>query len=421
MKKIVLILLILSTSIFSQSKNYTYQDIVKKIFDHNYKLKEIEEQIAQADILIEKSYTFLQPIVSANGRYTINDKETAMTMPNVGKITITDKYTYSFGANLNYTLLNLRALPLVKVAKKSKDISTLSKEIAELTIKEAVGEIFINILMLEEVIRVNELTEKNLLAHLELIKAKLEMKEVVDIEKLRLEVELAGNETQKQQTLGTIRQLKSTLAVMMGLDSEEFLIVPITFKEDIKTYDEFLNIAKANRKELKLKDVQLEIENHMLDNVYMQFYPNLALQAGWNWNSATGFTGEHDSWNINFVLNIPIYEGGMRFKDIKNEKSKIREIKFQKMAIEDDLKQEIKSIIIEIENHELTLKKIEREIELAKKSLELTEESYKLGVAQNIDVLDSTKIVQLTNLSLVSERLKLNQSYLKLKKTLGKL
>ncbi len=421
MKKIVLILILLTSTIFSQQKSYTYQDVVKNILNHNYKLKEIEEQIAQADILIEKSYTFLQPIVSANARYTINDKETAMSMPNVGKIVINDKYTYSFGANVNYTLLNLRALPLVKVAKKSKEISKLSKEIAELTIKEAIGDIFINILMLEEVIRVNELTQKNLLAHLELINAKIEMKESIEIEKLRLEVELAGNETQKEQTLGVIRQLKSTLAVMMGLDSEKFSIIPFSFKEDIKSYEESLNIAKINRKELKLNEVQLDIESNMLENVYMQFYPTLLMQTGWNWNSAKGFTGEHDSWNINFILNVPIYEGGMRFKDIKDEKSKIRAIKFQKMAIEDEIKQEIKSAIIDIENGELTLKKIEKEIELAKKNLELIEESYKLGVAQNIDVLDSTKIVQLSNLNFVSEKLKLNKSYLKLKKTLGKL
>jgi len=419
MFKFIVIPVLFSFNLFAIT--YNYDQIVKKALSHNYKLKEIQEQINQADLLIEKSYTFLQPTVDLSGRFTINDQEkTANIMGN--NVTTQDKYVYTGSATVNYTLLNMRAFPLVKVAKKSKEISTFSKEMAQQSIKYSIGEVYINILSLQDVIKVNELSIKNLEEHLKTIEARIELKDAVEIEKLRTEVEIAKVKTQIQQTQGTIEQMKSLLATMMGEAKYDFDIENISFESEIDEFSKIYNTAKSNRIENKISFKQIEIEKLMLDNVYAKYYPTLMMQGAYNWTSTTSFMSpDHDAWAIHFLLNFSLYDGGIRRQEIKEEKSKIIALNHQMENFNDSLKQEIKNILIEIKNIDLTIEKIQKEKELAQKNLELTEESYKLGVSKNIDIIDATHVLNLINLNETVEKLKKNLSFLKFKKAIGKL
>ncbi len=415
MFKFILIPVLFSFNLFAVT--YNYDQIVKKALTHNYKLKEIQEQIYQADLLIEKSYTFLQPTVDLSGRFTVNDESVKV----MNTITMKEKYDYSGSATVNYTLLNMRAFPLVKVAKKSKEISTFSKEMIQQSIKYSIGEVYINILSLQDVIKVNELSIKNLEEHLKTIEARIELKDAVEIEKLRTEVEIAKVKTQIQQTQGTIEQMKSLLATMMGDASYDFEIENISFESEVDEFGKIYNTAKSNRIENKISFKQIEIEKLMLDNVYAKYYPTIMMQGNYTYNKTAGFSGDHDAWAINFLLNFSLYDGGIRRQEIKEEKSKIIALNYQMENFNDTLKQEIKNILIEIKNIDLTIEKIQKEKELAQKNLELTEESYKLGVSKNIDIIDATHTLNLINLNETVEKLKKNLSFLKFKKAIGKL
>ncbi len=420
MFKFILIPILFSFNLFAVT--YNYDQIVKKALTHNYKLKEIQEQIYQADLLIEKSYTFLQPTIDLGGRFTINDEEKSISMMPGTKIVTQEKYIYSGSATLNYTLLNMRAFPLVKVARKSKEISTFSKEMVQQSIKYSIGEIYINILSLQDVIKVNELSIKNLEEHLKTIEARIELRDAIEIEKLRTEVEIAKVKTQIQQTQGTIEQMKSLLATMMGEANYDFEIENISFESEVDEFGKIYNTAKSNRIENKISFKQIEIEKLILDNVYAKYYPTIMMQGTYNWTSnTTTMSPEHDAWAIHFLLNFSLYDGGIRRQEIKEEKSKIIALNYQMENFNDTLKQEIKNILIEMKNIDLTIEKIQKEKELAQKNLELTEESYKLGVSKNIDIIDATHVLNLINLNETVEKLKKNLSFLKFKKAIGKL
>jgi len=413
----------------NSSKVMSYDDIVKKTLKYNNKLKELQEQIVQADILIQKSYTFLQPIWDLGGRFTINNKETSMQVPesNPGgapimkKVVLNEKYAYEINSTVKYTLMNLRALPLVKVAKEMKNVQLLSREMAVIEIKNAIAQLYLNALTIKEGIKIKELIKDNLTKHFDFIEQKLKLREALEIEKTRSEIEIAKIKIEIKKLEGSLRQIKSRLAIFMGIDEYNFKLKDLSFEFEIDDLNKIFKIAQKARLENKINLKSLKIEKLMLRNIYMKFVPTLFLQAGWKYGNSANFAGDQSSWNINILLNFPIYDGGIRYKELAEERSKIRAINYRMKQFNDDLKGEIKTILIDIDNINLTIEEIEKEEELVKKNLKQTEEAYQLGVSKNIDVLDASHNLQLLYNNLVIQKLKRNLSYLKLKKALGKL
>jgi outer membrane protein TolC len=428
MKFFYIFLIFFTLSIWGQQ--YSYNDIVKKTLEHNNKLKELQEQIVQSDILIKKSYTFLQPIWTLGGRFTINNTETAMDFPDfssgvmpppTSKIVINEKYAYEINSNVNYTLMNLRALPLVKVAKEMKQVSILSKEMAIIEIKFVIAQLYLNALTIKEGIKVKEIVKKNLQEHLGFIQEKLKLKDALEIEKTSSEIEIASVDIDIKKLEGNLRQIKSQLAILMGIDKYDFTLSDLSFEFEVGGLNEIFKVAQKSRLENKLNLKSLKIEKLMLDNIYMKFFPTLTLQAGWKYGNSAGFTGDNSSWNINLLLNFSIYDGGVIYKELAEERSKIRALDYKMKQFNDDLKGEIKTLLIDIDNINLTIEEINKQKELVEKNLKQTEEAYQLGVSKNIDVLDASHNLQLLYNNLVIQKLNRNIVYLKLKKALGKL
>jgi len=159
----------------------------------------------------------------------------------------------------------------------------------------------------------------------------------------------------------------------------------------------------------------------MMKNIYMKFFPTLFLQGNWKYGNAADMAGDKSSWSINLILKFNIYDGGVIYKELAEERSKIRALDFKNKQFNDDLKSEIKTILIDIDNINLTIEEIKKEEELVLKNLKQTEDAYKLGVSKNIDVLDASHNLQLLYNKLVIEKLNRNLAYLKLKKSLGQL
>jgi len=427
MKTIYILLgLFLTISLWGQS--LSYDEIVEKTMKHNNSLKELQEQIIQADILVQKSYTFLQPIWTLNGRYTINNKEVAMTMPipdpNGGpptesKIVMNPKYAYEISSTVNYTLMNLRALPLVKVAKEMKNVKLLSKKMATIEVKFALAQLYLNALTIKEGIKTQKLIEANLSKHLDFIKEKLKLKDAIEIEKTRAEIEIAKVKIEIKKMEGSLRQIKSRLAIFMGNDNYNFDFKDLNFEFAVGNLNKVFKIAQKSRLENKLNLKSLKIEKLMLKNIYMKFFPTLLVQAGWKYNNAGGFSGDKSSWNINFLLNFSIYDGGVIYKELAEERSKIRAINYKNKQFNDDLKGEIKTLLIDIDNINLTIEEIKKEEELVQKNLKQTEDAYKLGIRRNIDVLDASHNLKLLYNNMIIQKLNRNLAYLKLKKALG--
>jgi len=409
------------------SKSYSYQDIVKKTLKHNNKLKELKEQIVQADILIEKSYTFLQPIWDFGGRFTINNKETAMDFPDfssgmppkTNKVVINEKYAWEINSTVKYTLLNLRSFPLIKVAKEMKRVKILSLKMAKIEIKNMIAQLYLNALTLKEAIKVKKTIKKNLQEHLKYIEEKLKLNDALDIEKTRFEIEIATTEIDIKKLEGSLKKIKSGLAVLMGEDNENFSLTPLSFKVDTLSLNRLFSKAKNNRIEAKLNTSSLKIEKLMLKNIYMKFFPTVFLQAAWKYGNSANLSGDKSSWNISFLLNFPIYDGGIRYKEFAEERSKIRALKYKIKQFNEDLKNEIKGILIDLDNLDLTIKATLKQKLLVEKNLKQVEEAYKLGVRKYIDVLDASHNLQMVSNNLVIQKLNKELLYLKLKKALG--
>lgn len=427
---IFFLFLTISANLYAKNKTLSYEDIVKKSLKHSNKLKELQEQIKQADILIDKSYTFLQPIWDVGGRFTISNKEIKMQMPLpnpeggmpiMKEIVLNEKYAWEINSTLKYTLLNLRAFPLVKVAKEMKSVKILTKKIAIREIKFAIGQLYLNALTIKEAINIKKIMKENLKQHLKFIKAKLKLNEALDIEKTKVEIEISKIDIDIKKLEGNLRQIKSKLALFMGIDDYDFELKNLNFEFDTGNLNKLFNIAIKSRSENKLNLKSLKIEKLMLKNIYMKFFPTLFLQAGWKYGNSKNFAGDKSSWNISILLNFPIYDGGIRYKELAEERSKIRALNYKIKQFNEEIKSQIKNTLIEIDNINLTMEAIKKEEILVKKNLNQIEEAYKLGVAKNIDVLDANRNLQLLYNNLVIQKLNKALSFLKLKKILGKL
>ncbi|MGC8927111.1 MAG: TolC family protein [Myxococcota bacterium] len=404
---------------------------------NSYTLEIQDERINQSIAIQRKALALLLPVLTAQGTYTRYDKEVVMKFPDINslKISITEPYISftkynnyviqkenSFGAlaSLNLPIINIPNYLTYKNAKDSTKITELNKESQKADLIYNIATAYLNTISIKKSIAITKNSVELARSHLRIVEAKLKNGDAneLTLTKARLDLERALNDSEKAEKAYSIaiEGLALLLNIEKNFDIEDSVNINTDLALDIEKLTE---IALKRRPDVKILAENRELIQRDINLSMSRLLPTLNMNAVYRYSDITNFVGEETQWFIIFSLNLNLYDGGLRYAEIREKRSRLNENELQIRQLKEGIKSQISQNIKEIESCKRNISSLERQLELARKSYDLSVKSYNAGVISQSELIDSEIIVTNTELLLEKEKNDCLIYYIKLLKNTG--
>jgi len=411
--------------------------------EHHPSLKELEENIKQADLLINRAWAILLPRLSLSAQLTRNDQEISFDMPDFegliraavaesqglqppppgsGNSTIIqEEWGQRYGFTARIPLFNAQAFSLLENAKDNLSATRLQRAQQEQNLRFAVSVAYYGLCSNQEALEVTAADLKRAQLQLKMAQKRRDVGVGLRIEVLEAEFSLSQARRAQSDAKDSLRLAQIALSYLIH-SPPPFEVQspprPELPQGDLRGLQEE---AERERPDLKAFRLQQKIVSRDREHTLSRFLPTFDLTYNYSWDSAAGFGGEQGSWRLIFGGEWSLFEGGDRLAVLESQKSELRQIAQRYSGQLRTLQERVERELLEIQKWERSLKLREQQAKLAEESQHLVQEQYKRGLAKGLDLQELNQRLRQAHLAVILARLQRDVSLLKLYKTLGRL
>ena len=354
-----------------------------------------EKEIEKSRLLPKKAIAVIMPRMSIEGGYNEANEQVesgpyVATSSNPGldnfEITLSGNNIISYKNEWKGKFEFLqpfyepRFFPLKRQADKVIDSSTENYYQTIQDVLFQVDNIYYEVLKTEKLV----LNAEEVLAlaneELHISKVKFKAGDVTEDIVLGSELYVTGAERKLIEYKNDLSLAKDTLKNLIGIETLDFdVIKPPKLKTRSERYESLVNIAFKNRHDYKIAVLNVELAETEVDLMKTRFHPSI--EGTWNYYRSDRKTINRDkeSWVAAVTMKIPIFEGGMRFWDLKEKKEGLNQAKLNLDATNKRIEIEVKDAMLSLQNYESVLKNLQKQVELAQKSYDIIFTQFKYG------------------------------------------
>ena len=168
---------------------------------------------------------------------------------------------------------------------------------------------------------------------------------------------------------------------------------------------EILEVAENLAPSVQAAEATFEAAREAYSSSKSAYIPSLSLSSGYNWsNQEASFSGGNTSWNLNFNLSYPIFNGFSREASIVRAEYSTRVARLQEDDARLASRQETDAALRTLETSELAIDIAGEAVAVADEDLRVTRERYRLSVAIILDVVTSQIASDQARVDLVNAR-----------------
>lgn len=373
--------------------------------------------------------TYYYPIkeLRHGGTLTINQP-----LPTDGNIFIQN--TLSSGANLSsdfrsthlrsrigfnqplgsfYAYNNIRST--LKRAELDYERSNKQFKREELNIVYQVSSSYYNLLSLQESTNIAKLDLERQMEANEISKNKYEAGLIREVDALQMEVDLAEAQNNYDIAILNETSAKNSFIELLGLDLNDDISLNNEFNYDIVIIDtsKAIELALKNRLEVREQEIQIELQklnikqqkaNGMIQGRIDAYFEKAGINQQQDidfFNSVNysyqNLMDRNASYGVGLTITIPILDWGENRALVRAAESRLNQYNYRKEEVEREIETEVKNLVASINSNLKRLQVLEKNIEVAEKSFDITRQRYTDG---DID-----------SQSLALERNRLNNAY----------
>jgi len=358
------------------------------------KLTQQQELIAQA--ATTKARAFFFPTLSTSSTYTRRAFEVVRDIGGT-RATIQARNAFSSTANLRWTLLDIRGIPLYRSAVATHEAGQLEASNQRRLNGMEAADAFLQTLTAQAVEEAAQhriaLAEKNLHDATSLHKAGLAS--LNDVTRARLEK--ANAETHLETAVGSTLTAKLRLATLLDLDwgADYRLLAPEAFlqhAENQKPLDEQPSVGDvlAKRLDFLALEKKAEASKFFAQEPWMRLLPSLSLLGQGRFTNETGLANRNWDGNLSLELSWVFFDGGLRYGEWHERRAQANialiQTELQRRQIRADLQIALQNMRIA----QTTLRKAMTTLELAEQNIRETTTLYQQGLTTALQLLDAS-------------------------------
>ncbi|MCX5782275.1 MAG: TolC family protein [Elusimicrobia bacterium] len=207
-------------------------------------------------------------------------------------------------------------------------------------------------------------------------------------EVLVVQSEIASLKAQAEQTKGDGADSLESLSYLTGIDSSKLII-----SDDTQDIEQAVPIDKVlesalNRSEMRALLEQIKEQNFRLAIAKGDFLPTLDLDANY-YTVRSNETYANAKWDAAFSLNLPLFQGGSSLAKAREQQSLLRQLEDQRVDLQRSIRKEVQSFYRQLVSAIDQVRALKDAYDKANQSYKLQVRDYRLGLVENIDVLQS--------------------------------
>ena len=260
----------------------------------------------------------------------------------------------------------------------------------------ATAKAYYGMLMLQEMIAVADRSIESAKEHHRSSKIRAELQAATQLEVKRAELEVTRNESQRVELAASLEKAKSSFRYLTGLEGDfRMSDADIEFAEAGILLENWLQKARAQRKDLAAARIEVLVAEHEVDQQLMKYAPSLNLFGSFKLDNAEQqrFDDDPFSWTVGATLSVAIWDGGIRESEIEISRSKLRRAQMAEEDLWRKIETEVESAYQALQDAHAARLLAERQLGVAKSTQELAKASERAGAATNLEVIDANTMV----------------------------
>jgi len=186
-----------------------------------------------------------------------------------------------------------------------------------------------------------------------------------------------------------------------------------------KILGELQTIAAANRRDIQAAESQISAAQQNLLAAVRQYLPSAGLNV--NYFITRQSLPKEVDWNGFININVPIFTGGRIEANIRTAWSVLRQARLNESLIRRRVNEDVQIALQNFEAGGARLRELAVELQAADDAYRQAVESFKVGLATNLEQLIAQDRLLIAQLQYTSEKLNRKILYLNLQKAIGRL
>jgi outer membrane protein TolC len=380
-------------------------------------------ELDRSNALIRQAWATMLPNIGMNLQYVMADEPTIVDfdMGALGgqEIVVQQQHVATLGASVRQPILRAQAITGIRTAYAARDLTEVSIEQAHRQLTFAVAQAFYASLSARRALELIERSIALAQENVDAARARLEAQAGLAHDVARAELEVERLNSQRQSTILGHDNATDALALLMGTDPADLpeltepVVPEVGAGEDI---DDFVARAMEQRLDLTSSSRQARLARLDLQSVWASFAPTLDL--AWSLNHTLtdlgGFGARRTSWNLVLVLNVPLFDGGFRYGQLRDRRARLRQAELARESLEQSVSIQVRQAYRSWRTSLETLAISRRQLELARETYRLVHASYTAGAATSLDVVDAQRALAASEVDVELQRLNSQLSLLQL-------
>jgi outer membrane protein TolC len=402
---------------------------------NNYDMRNIDESIVQADTMIGTAWSMLLPSLDASASITRNQREVTMQFPDFSTMTIDpatgavamemtdmvlqEKWGKTYGFSAYLTLLNPRAFPLLKNAYDYTELARVNAKAQKNDLLFAVTSAYYQVHTAKEIVGVYRENRALAAEFLRLSEARVKAGQGTGIDVLRARLQLMDAGKALEDANDGVASAKIALARLVGAEGEIDVAGPEQVAPLALEVRELADRAVSSRAEIAAADIGTRMAERSRVETWMKWLPAFDVTYAWSWSSASGFSGENDTWMLIFGARWNLFDGGGRIAESKSRASQLRVAENTRANAEAQIRAQVEQLAIEVRKQRRNVEIAERQVEVAEESHRQVVRQYQSGLATSLELHDAEIELARIKITRVIGRLGYDLAILALEKSVG--
>jgi len=300
----------------------------------------VRTALAATLLTINGTATYQHQLAGSNTAFSVTPAQQAALGPAVSQLLEglgeTSNDQVILGAQATQPIIAFEAWHSYKTSKINVQAAQLSFEDMKRTIALSVANDLIAVITAERVAELNRVGTRSALERLDLARRKNDLGAASRLDVIRAQQDVETARATLVTGDESLRQAREALGLALGIPGEVGVTKDLNLDGLVKAAVDTCRAADSvdDRADVAAARTRLEVAKRRVDDVYYLFLPTLSAQsvASYDLSLPSSAGSTVSSWNISGVLTVPLWDGGVRYGSLR-----------QNRALEDEARQTLEA------------------------------------------------------------------------------
>lgn len=364
----------------------SFDDAVKRALEHHPAMRLAEQDAARAMALVEQARAPSLPTLVANGSYSRLDDDRLRN-----GIVLANKDQLSANLQLAVPLVNTPRWATWYRAAQAADAAKATAADVKRQVALGAARAWLGVLAQRRVVAASTSARDAAKAHLDFAHERLQGGVGTRLDEIRAAQELSVSSTQLESALGSLVRAQETLGVQAGADEPLDTLAEEPQFASPQAVEQALSAVESARLDVKAAQVRKDTARASARTEWMDYLPLLSAVFQPFLQSPPTATQPATGWQLNLVLQLPLYDGGLRYGQAKERRANVTTAEVQLEASLRQARSEVRTAFQSVTHADAALQAAREAAKLATEALELANVSYRAGATTNLEVIDAER------------------------------